>query len=120
MKTLTPSQIDEVEKSLGVTLPAFYRKLLVEVGHGRLPLGRQIYHPAEIGALYGSLFHGPSKLFHPYVPFGCDDRLQIMWVIDCNLKQVASIWHETEPADWPAEAWLDYAEWTIHYLESKD
>jgi hypothetical protein len=56
-------------------------------------------------------------LFHPYFPFGCNNGKQELWVIDAAAERAASIWHETHPADWPEEEWLDYHEWIIRFLD---
>lgn len=104
MEPLTNPQIDDLEKCLGVSFPGLYRKLLVEIGHGIMPTGRQIYHPAEIRPLYESFFEDPSQLFNPYFPFGCDNRRKEVWIIDSNRELAASISHETVPDDWPDES----------------
>jgi hypothetical protein len=120
MEPLTISQIEALETSLGVSLPGLYRKLLVEVGHGKTESGKQIYHPAEIWPLYEPFFDDPSQIFHPYFPFGCDNHLQDLWVIDGERKLAASISHETVPDDWPEEDWLDYGAWVTKYCPDLD
>jgi hypothetical protein len=117
VQTLTNWQIDDLEGSLGVRLPGLYRKLLVEIGHGLLPLGGQIYHPSEICPLYEPIFDDPDRLFNPYFPFGCDNRREEIWIIDADRELAASIRHETAPDDWAGESWLEYHEWVIKYLD---
>jgi hypothetical protein len=115
MATMTPSELDAAEAALGVPLPAFYRQLLAEVGHGAH--GRcELYHPAGIRDLYEPFFDNPADLFAPYFPIGCDNARQEVWVIDTNTGRVASIWHETVPEDWAEESWLDCAEWRSRYF----
>lgn len=120
METLTNRQMDDLEKSLGVTLPGLYRKLLLMIGHGKTPSGKQIYHPTELQPLFEPFFVDPSQLFNPYFPFGCDNHRQEMWIIDSSRELAASIWHETVPEDWPEESWLDYADWVIKYIPHLD
>jgi hypothetical protein len=120
METFTNPQMNDLEKSLGVTLPGLYRKLLLEIGYGTTPSGKQIYHPTEIRPLYGPFFDDASQLFNPFFPFGCDNHRQEMWVIDGNRELAASIWHETVPDDWPEESWLDYADWVMKYIPHLD
>jgi hypothetical protein len=120
MNTLTNSQIDRLEKTLGIILPGLYRKLLIETGYGKTPFDRQLYHPMEIRPLYESFFHDSSQLFNPYFPFGCDNNGQELWVIDNNRELAASISHEAVPEDWPDELWLDYADWIDKYIPFLD
>ena len=120
MELLTDPQINVLEKSLGAIPPGLYRKLLVEMGHGTTSSGKQIYHPTEIRPLYEPFFEDPSQIFNPYVPFGCDNQRQEVWVIDSDRELAASIWHETVPDDWPDESWLDYADWVMKYIPHLD
>jgi hypothetical protein len=117
MQLLTNPQIDELEESLDIVLPGLYRKLLVEIGVGELPSGRQIYDPTEIAPLYEPFFDDPGDLFDPYFPFGCHNRLQEVWIIDSSRELAASISHETVPDDWPEEEWLSYEEWIFKHLD---
>lgn len=112
---MTPAEIDAAEAEIGVRLPTLYRHLLAEVGHGRRG-AVDIYHPAAVRELYEPFFDDPAQLFGPYFPFGCDNHLQEVWVIDAAAERAASIWHETVPDDWPEEKWLTYDEWRRQYL----
>jgi len=115
MQTMTLAEIEAAEAAIGVRLPTFYRQLLVEAGHGRNG-DYEIYHPAAVRELYEPFFDDPSQLFAPYFPFGCDNRLQELWIIDAAAARAASIWHETVPDDWPEETWLPFEEWQRRYL----
>jgi hypothetical protein len=115
MQVLNAAEIDAAEATLGARLPTLYRQLLGEIGHGRHG-DAEIYHPAGIRELWESFFEGPGQLFAPYFPFGCDNRLQEVWVIDAAAERAAAIWHETVPDDWPDEQWLGYDAWRQQYL----
>lgn len=125
MEKLTNQEITEIEKTLGLTLPCLYRKLLVEVGFGRYGqrsdckwnTTKELYHPAVVRDLYAQFFDDPSALFHPYFPFGCNNDKQELWVIDSAAERAASIWHETIPDDWPDEEWQDYHAWVAKFLD---
>src|SRR5262245_46312982 len=110
MPTMTPAEIDAAEAAVGVRLPNLYRQLLAEVGHGRNG-DREIYHPATVRELYEPFFDHPAQLFAPYFPFGCDNRLQELWIIDASADLAASIWHETVPDDWLDEHWMECDVW---------
>jgi hypothetical protein len=114
---LTNAEIDDIERTLGHTLPGLYRKLLVELGYGGFGLAAEIYHPSRVRELYEPFFDDPTQLFHPYFPFGCQNKKQEMWVIDASAERAASIWHETVPDDWAEEEWLPYEQWIEEYLE---
>jgi hypothetical protein len=119
MAALTPTEIDAVVAAVGVPLPNLYRQLLAEIGPGRFG-DRELYHPAAVRDLYEPYFDDPAQLFAPYFPFGCDNRLQEIWVIDAARGMVASIWHETLPDDWPDEPWLPCDEWRRQYLPTPE
>jgi hypothetical protein len=114
---MTPAEIDAVEAEFGVRLPGFYRQLLAEVGHGKRG-ACEVYHPSAVRELYEPFFDDPALLFAPYFPFGCDNHLQELWIIDAVAARAASISHETVPADWPGEQWMVYDEWRQQYLGS--
>jgi hypothetical protein len=116
MAAMTKNEIDSIERELGITLPGLYRRLLVEIGPGKVGDAARIYHPGEIRALYEPFFDDPGQIFHPYFPFGCHDAKQELWVIDAAAERAASIWHETVPDDWPEEQWLSYEQWVERYL----
>ncbi|MGP0064965.1 MAG: hypothetical protein ACLQGP_15375 [Isosphaeraceae bacterium] len=120
MPELTNSEVDLAERALGVKLPGLYRKLLVELGPGRIGSSAELYHPLEIRGLYEPFFDDSGQLFHPYFPFGCDDGKQEIWVIDSATERAASIWHETVPEAWPDQEWLEYEEWVIRHLDEAD
>jgi hypothetical protein len=114
---MTQAEIDAAEAAIGVRFPSFYRQLLSEVGHRRRG-DCEIYHPAGIRVLYEPFFDNPAQLCAPYFPFGCDNRLQEIWVIDGAAERAASSWHETVPDDWAEEQWLPYGEWRRQYLDN--
>jgi len=114
---MTNPEIDLVEQSLGVTLPGLYRKLLNEIGPGRIGSSAELYDPLQVRELYEPFFDDPSLLFHPYFPFGCDNGKQELWVIDSANEFAASIGHETVPDAWPDEEWLAYEEWVQRHLD---
>ena len=117
MPTFSTSEIDAMERGLGVTLPGLYRTLLVHVGSGPVGDVAEIYHPSIVRELYEPFFDDPGQLFHPYFPFGCHKRKQELWVIDSAKERAAVIWHETVPDDWPEEEWLPYETWIRQHLE---
>jgi len=114
----TNAEVDLVEQSLGVTLPGLYRRLLTELGPGRIGSSAELYHPSHVRELYEPFFDDPSQLFQPYFPFGCENGKQELWVIDSATERAASIWHETVLDDWPDEDWLPYEEWVQRHLEA--
>jgi hypothetical protein len=124
MQRLTSAAIDEIEKSLGVSLPGLYRRLLVEVGFGtygqksdcRWNTTKELYHPADVRHLYADFFEDIGLLFAPYFPFGCDNHTQVLWMIDAARERAASISHDVHPADWPEEDWLTYEDWLARFL----
>lgn len=124
---MTTQEIAEIEKTLGVTLPGLYRKLLLELGFGRYGqrsdckwnTTRELYHPSAIRDLYVLFFNDSDHLFHPYFPFGCNNEKQELWVIDSSVERAASIWHETVPDDWSDEEWLDYDEWVERFVNDE-
>jgi hypothetical protein len=124
MQKLTHSEITEVERKLGVSLPGLYRNLLLEMGHGSFDQSggsksnttKELYHPEEVRALYTSFFENPDAIFNPYFPFGCNNNTQELWIIDAAVEKAASISHETHPDDWPEENWMSYGDWTRNYF----
>ena len=118
MPVMSLDEIERAEAEIGVQLPTFFRQLLAEVGHGRR-CDWEIYHPSVVQELYKSFFDDPAQLFAPYFPFGCDNQLQELWIIDAQAVRAASIWHETVPDDWPEEQWLPCEEWWHRYLGEK-
>src|SRR5438874_2326425 len=92
MSALSNSEIDAIERELGMTLPGLYHRLLFEIGPGKFG-DVQIYHPNEVRELYEPFFDDPRQLFSPYFPFGCHNRKQELWVIDAASETAASIWH---------------------------
>lgn len=117
MHIFTPAEIDAVQAALGRDIPALYRRLLTERGHGREG-DIEIYHPLRIRALYEPFFDDPSQLFSAYFPFGCNNRTQEIWIIDLRSGKAASIWHETVPEDWPEEEWHTCEVWIRGVLNS--
>jgi hypothetical protein len=117
MPTLTNPQIDEIEQKLGVALPGLYRKLLFEEGYGDIGDAAEIYDPTTISERCQSFFDDPSRVFHPYLPFGCHNRRQELWVIDASAERAASVGLRSRADDWPGEEWLEYDEWVTRYLD---
>jgi hypothetical protein len=117
MAAISNQEIEEIERNLGRELPGLYHRLLFEIGPGRIGSAAEIYHPLAVRELYESFFDDPNQLFNPYFPFGCQNKLQEVWVIDAAREKSASIWHETVPDDWPDEEWLSYETWIERYLE---
>lgn len=118
MPTLTLAEIDATEAEIGARLPSFYRQLLVEVGHGQNG-DWEIYHPIAVRELYEPFFDDPAQLFNPYFPFGCNNHLQELWIIDASAGRAASIGHETVPEDWSEEKWLTFDDWRKQYLPNE-
>ncbi|MDH5325477.1 MAG: SMI1/KNR4 family protein [Gammaproteobacteria bacterium] len=117
MKTLSNAEIDNVESKQRVTLPRFYRKLLLEEGYGQTEDQKEIYHPSEINELYELKFDDESLLYNKYFPIGCNNRTQELWIIDVTNDKIASIWHETHEDDWPNENWSEYEVWIENNFE---
>lgn len=110
MKPLTPLELDALEARLQHPIPAPYRELLTHTGageHGDV----QVYHPLEIEEAYQYHFEEPEELFNSYLPFGCNQRSQEIWLIRVTDGRAAAIWHETHPESYPDERWLDWAQW---------
>ncbi|HEY1172678.1 MAG TPA: SMI1/KNR4 family protein [Verrucomicrobiae bacterium] len=126
MQRLTNETITEIEHTIGVSLPGLYRKLLIEIGHGKFDqkpecrwnTAKEIYHPTAIRELYSSFFDNPSVLFSPYFPFGCDNQRQDLWIIDSSRELAACIAHSTHPDDWPEEEWLAFEDWIKKHLKA--
>ncbi|MCB1634308.1 MAG: hypothetical protein KDI37_14140 [Xanthomonadales bacterium] len=112
---LSNPEISTVAVMLGHELPGLYRKLLIEEGFGKAGDVR-IYHPAEIEDIYKHHFDDPEELFRRWFPFGCNERLHEIWVVDPITETAASIWHETNPDDYDDEEWLSYEDWICRYL----
>lgn len=110
MTPVSNTEIDAMEQALGHKLPGLYRKLLVEEGFGTFG-SREIYDPRRIPEIYGCHFDEPSDLFSRYFPFGCDNETQELWMISVSAETAATIWHETNPDDYPDEEWLPYEVW---------
>jgi len=119
MQPLSNLEIVDIERALGHKLPGLYHKLLFEIGPGRVGSTSEIYHPLAVRELYEPFFDEPGQLFNPYFPFGCQNKLQELWVIDAAQEKAASIWHETVPDDWHEEEWLPYESWIERYLEQE-
>ncbi|WP_395750925.1 hypothetical protein [Prosthecobacter sp.] len=119
MTTISNPEIDLIQSRMRVTIPGLYRKLLVELGYGRIDEDHEIYHPEQIREAWESFFDEPSDLFTIYFPFGFSPRLQEMWIIRPQDERVASIWHETVPDDWDEEKWLTYEDWIAKYFDEK-
>ncbi len=119
MTKLTREQIEAIERKLGVQLAPFYRQLLMDLGVGEFcgspdskwKSSKEIYHPESIRGLFESFFDNPGQIFSRYVPIGCDNDAQEIWVIDQERGVAASISHEIVPDDWPEEDWLSYEQW---------
>jgi hypothetical protein len=119
MPPLANPEIEEIERALGHKLPGLYHRLLFEIGPGRVGSAAKIYHPLTVRELYEPFFDDPGQLFNPYFPFGCQNKLQELWVIDAAQEKAASIWYETVPEDWPDEEWLPYESWIARYFEAE-
>ena len=119
MQILVASEILEIEKELGQQLPKLYIDILTRYGFGISDEKTEIYHPREVRELYESFFDDPRQLFHPYFPFGCNNRTQVIWIIDNSTGKTAVIWHETVPDDWPEEDWLSPEDWLVRYWPVK-
>ena len=120
MEKLSESEIDDLERTLGLRVPGLYRKLLIELGWGAMANRCEVYHPSHVWQLYEPFFDDPTQLFTLYFPFGCNNVKQEVWVIDSPRELAASIWHETVPDDWPEERWLQYDEWVTENLPQDD
>ncbi len=124
MIKLTQVQIETIERELGVKLAAFHRQLLMDLGVGELvgsPKSewngsQEIYHPESIRSLFEEFFEDPSMIFSRYVPIGCDNGTQEIWVIDQERSMAASISHETVPDDWPEEEWVSCEQWAANTI----
>ena len=117
MTRVSNSEIDVIQSRMGVTIPGLFRRLLVEVGYGRIDDDHEIYHPEQIRELWESFFDDPSDLFVRYFPFGFSPRRQEMWIVRQRDERVATIWHETVPDDWDEEEWLTCDDWIAKFLE---
>jgi hypothetical protein len=117
MPPLSNPEIHDIERNLGHKLPGLYHRLLFEIGPGRFGTAAEIYHPLTVRELYEPFFDDPGQLFRQYFPFGCQNKLQELWIIDAAAEKAASIWHETVPDDWSEEEWLPYESWIERYLE---
>ena len=115
LKQISNAELDSIVKSLGHDLPGLYRNVLIEEGFGEFDDFR-IYHPSEIVGLYEHHFEDSADLFSRWFPFGCNERLQEIWVIDPKSETAASIWHETHPDDYEEEEWLPYEVWIDRYF----
>lgn len=111
MKRMTEAELGAIEERMGVQLPALYRQLLLEKGHGVFGESKEVYHPEMVEELYEPFFEDADLLFAPFFPFGCDNHKQEVWVIDAARGMVASISHETHPDDWQQEIWMPCLEW---------
>lgn len=108
---IEPADIPALEASLGHPLPDAYRDLLTSFGFGRLDDGRTVYHPSEIADLYSHHFEGDDDLFNCYFPIGCDESEQTIWLVDVASGNVATIYHDTHPDDYPDEDWMVQRQW---------
>lgn len=112
-------EIDCISEDMGIVFPALYEKALREIGDGyffsepdsdgKQPL--EIYHPKSIQNLYEHHFDDPEDLFNRYLPFGCDNHRQDIWIIDITTSKVATIYHEILPNEWEQEDWVDFDTW---------
>ena len=116
---LTNAEIDRLEEALGQQIPGLYRKLLVEEGFGSSG-DLRIHHPSEIAQIYKYHFDDPADLYTRWFPFGCNERLQEIWLIDPQTETAASIWHETNPDDYEEEQWVSFDDWIIRNLQDGD
>jgi len=110
MIPLPNTEIHRIELALGIAIPVLYRDLLVKFGHGQHQ-DVEIYHPLEIADLYRHHFERDEDLFGEYMPFGCNNRTQEIWLTRPKENLAAAIWHETHPDDYAEEAWLTYPDW---------
>ena len=117
MKTLSETDVTKAEAELGISLPRFYRKFLIEEGYGETTSDKEIYHPLEILELYENKFDDEELLFKKYFPIGCNNKSQELWIIDINKDKISSISHETHEDDWPNEIWCEYSQWVSINIE---
>ena len=114
MMVLSNTEIDELEKEMGLYFPLLYRKLLSETGYGEFE-DIEIYHPMLIRERYAGHFDHDADLFGTYFPFGCNNRKQEIWLIRQQDSLVASIWHETHSDDYDGDEWLDGGQWLVRH-----
>ena len=117
MKRLSNTEIDKSEEAIGVKLPRFYRKLLLEEGFGERNDNKVIYHPSEIAELYEYKFDDEELLYNKYFPIGCNNKTQELYIIDIENDKMSNIFHETHEDYWSDEKWLDYEKWVSENLD---
>lgn len=111
MPAYSDGQISAFETANALRLPGRLSSFLREHGPGRY--GDIEIHPLEqIHGIYADFFDDPEDLFSRWLPFGCNNLTQELWVLDISEPppKFAKIWHETVPDDWADEGWRAFAD----------
>jgi hypothetical protein len=119
MPVYTSAMIAAFESCNGMVVPDRLAAFLQSRGSG-------VYGAVEIHDLgvifdrYAEFFDDPAQIFSRYLPFGCNNDTQGLWVLDLSRERAkfAKIWHETVPDDWTDETWRDLADTRDPELEA--
>ena len=109
MPPYTREQIEAFEAANRVMIPDRLVRFLLSVGPGQFN-DVEVYRPEDVRGLYEDFFDNSGVLFARYLPFGCNNRKQEVWVLDVSVSPVrySKICHETVPDDWPEERWMPF------------
>jgi hypothetical protein len=110
MAAYTPEEINAFEHDNRVKLPDRLSSFLRVHGPGHYG-DIEIYPLDQIYGIYEDFFDDPSQIFRQWLPFGCNNKTQEMWVLDLSASspEFARIWHETVPDAWDDENWVSWA-----------
>jgi hypothetical protein len=97
-------------------MPRKYPPKLAELLRSIFPrAGTTILDPTNVEILYKDFFDNPNDLWNKYIPFGCNDNHQTVFIYNNNTGKIANIWQESVPEDWDDGIWVDLCE-AKHWL----
>jgi hypothetical protein len=110
MAAYTPQEINVFEHDNRVKLPDRLCSFLRVHGPGHYEY-IEIYSLDQIYGIYADFFDDPTEIFSRWLPFGCNNNTQELWVLDLSTSspKFAKIWHETVPDAWDDENWVSWS-----------
>lgn len=122
-RSVSPANLDELEKKMGRPLPVSYRQLLGHIGACELFVtaagGLEVLDPFDIQQRFGEFFLDPEEDLKRFLLVAIDERLQEIVVFALDRERDRNLLlmpHDTPPEDWEdvadeLEAWSTLEDW---------
>lgn len=122
-RSISPAELDGLEKKMGRPLPVSYRQLLGQIGACELFVtaagGLEVLDPFGIQQRFGEFFEESEVDLKRFLPVAIDERLQEIVVFALDRKRDRNLLvmpHDTSPEDWEDDAdemevWSTLEDW---------